>query len=632
MATNDYVQNEAFFQTLIEHSANAIVLMQPDGCIAYASPATASCTGYPPEEFAGRNSFTFIHPDDLVAVQAALATVMALANRTESVEYRFRRTSGSYSWFRGTFTNLLFRPAVHAILSTMCDISEQKRAEELLRKNEESSRALLAREQAVLRQEEEVSRHLNDLFMQAPAMVCVLQGSEHRLELVNDAYRQLYPRRGFVLEATVRENWPDLEDQGFFEELDRVYQSGKAYVANEKLAMVDREDSGVREAGYFNIVYQPVFDAQGSVEGIIVYVMEVTEQVLARKRIQESEARLRRLIDANIVGVTFCTLDGHINEANDVFLQMVGYTREDLRAGSIDWARMTPPEYEELDAQAVRDLRAQGAIPRPYEKAYWRKNGTLLSVVVTAAALDEANPNECIAFILDNSMQRELDQRKDDFISMTSHELKTPVTSIKGLTQVLLKRFEQRDEPDIKRMLVIMDMQLNKLTKLIGDLLDISKAQGGRLIMEQKPFDLDTLVSETIEQVQATTTTQHIKLIGKTNVTIMGDRDRVGQVIVNLLSNAIKYSPRNSPIVVKVFREGRQAITWIQDFGIGIDLSHHDKLFNQFYRVTDPREPYPGLGIGLYLSRQIVERHNGKIWLHSKKGEGSIFAFSLPVV
>ncbi|GCE07644.1 sensor histidine kinase [Dictyobacter aurantiacus] len=632
MATNTYEHNEAFFQALIEHSTNALVLLQPDGCITYASPATEGYTGYTCKELVERNSFTLIHPLDLAMVQSALATVLAIPDRTETIEYRFLCKDGDHGWFRGTFTNMLTRPPVCAILSTLYDISEQKRTEERLRRNKESSQTLLAREQAVLRQEEVARRHLNDLFMQAPAMVCVLRGPEHRLELVNDAFRQLYPRREFVLEKTVRENWPDLEDQDFFEELDRVYQSGRAYAANEKLALIDREDSGIRDEGYFNIVYQPIFDERGSVESIIVYIMEVTEQVLARQRIQESEARLRRLIDANIVGVTFCTLEGRINEANDVFLRMIGYTREDLRAGRIDWARMTPPEYEEIDAQAISDLRARGAIPHPYEKAYRRKDGTLLPVVVTAAALDEANPNECIAFILDNSMQKELDQRKDDFISMTSHELKTPVTSIKGLTQVLLKRFEQRDEPDIKRMLLIMDVQLNKLTKLIGDLLDISKAQGGQLIMEQKPFDLDTLVCETIEHMQTTMATQHIKLVGKANATIMGDRDRIGQVIVNLLSNAIKYSSRNSPIVVKVFREGQQAVTQIQDFGIGIDAGYQDKLFNQFYRVTDPREPYPGLGIGLYLSRQIIERHSGRIWLQSRKGEGSIFAFSLPVV
>lgn len=633
MAVNDLEQNDTFFRALIENSADAIALMSPEGRITYASPATKGCIGYTPEEVVGQNCFAFIHPEDLAAVQLVLAPMLATPGRVVTFEYRFRHKNGNYCWLKGTATNLLSHPAVHAILSNLHNISEQKRDEELLRANEENSRVLLVREQAVLRQEEAAKQHLSNLFMQSPAMICVLNGPELRLELVNDAFRQLYSKREFLPGKTVQENWPDLEGQGFFEKLYQVYQSGIAYVGNEVLAMVDRVDTGVLEPGYFNIVYQPAFDAQGKVNSIIVYVMEVTEQVLARQHIQNGEARLRRLIDANIVGVTFCNLDGRISEANDVFLQMVGYTREDLLAGKIDWAKMTPPEYKELDGRAVRDLRERGAIPRPYEKAYRRKDGTLLSVVVTAAALDEANPNECIAFILDNSMQKELDQSKDDFISMTSHELKTPVTSIKGFTQILLKRFEQRDEADIKRFLSIMDLQLDKLTRLIGDLLDISKVQGGKLVMEQKPFNLDTLISEMIEQMQATTTRQNIKLVGKTNATIIGDRDRVGHVIVNLITNAIKYSPDSSPIIVKIFcAEEQQAVTQIQDFGIGIDPSHQSKLFAQFYRVTDPHKPYPGLGIGLYLSRQIVERHDGKIWVESKKGEGSVFSFSLPLM
>ncbi|WP_161977712.1 PAS domain S-box protein [Dictyobacter kobayashii] len=630
---DNFGRDESFFRALIENSADAIALMSPEGLITYASPSTENVIGYTSEEFMGQNGFTLIHPDDLDAVQAALAPVLKTAGLSATFEYRFRQKNGEYRWLQGTATNLLHYPAVHAILGNFRDISKQKQSTDLLLASEEQARILLAREQEALRQAEVAQKHLNDLFVQAPALISILTGPEHRLALINDSFRWLYGNREFTLGKTVRENWPDLEGQGFFELLDRVYQTGVPYMGNEVLAMIDRAGTGILEPGYFNIVYQPANDARGKVSGIIVHAMEVTEQVLARQRIQNNEARLRRLIDANIVGVIFCDMEGHVNEANDVFLQMVGYTREDLQAGEIDWARMTPPEYTEVDLQALKALREKGAIPKPYEKAYYRKDGTLLSVVVTAAALDESNPNECVAFILDNSMQKELDQRKDDFISMASHELKTPVTSIKGFTQVLLKRFEKRDEPDIYRFLSIMDLQLNKLTKLIGDLLDISKAQDGKLTMEQKPFELDTLVAEIVEQMQATTATHNIKLEGKTNTTILGDRDRIGQVIVNLVTNAIKYSPRASTIVVRMLhREDQIAVVQVQDSGIGIDPIHHSKIFNQFYRVTNPDEPYPGLGIGLYLSRQIIERHAGKLWVESTKGEGSTFTFSLPIV
>jgi signal transduction histidine kinase len=180
-----------------------------------------------------------------------------------------------------------------------------------------------------------------------------------------------------------------------------------------------------------------------------------------------------------------------------------------------------------------------------------------------------------------------------------------------------------------------MNTQLDKLTSLISDLLNISRMQSGKLALRAEPVDLDSLIDETVEAVQATTSTHRLLIEGRTGTRVLGDKDRLGQVFVNLLTNAIKYSPRADKVIVRLLREGdpEQAIVSVQDFGIGIDKTHHEKIFERFYQVTDPEEKtYPGLGIGLYISREIVARHHGHMWVESSKGKGSTFFVALPLM
>jgi len=156
--------------------------------------------------------------------------------------------------------------------------------------------------------------------------------------------------------------------------------------------------------------------------------------------------------------------------------------------------------------------------------------------------------------------------------------------------------------------------------------------QTGQLVYREEHFDLDALVQEIVENIQGTTQTHHLLLEGLTEAEAFGDRDRIGQVLINLLNNAIKYSPQASTVLVRVAKDQNNALVSVQDFGIGIAKEHLQKIFERFYQVTDLEErTYPGLGIGLYISLEIVKRHGGQIWVESKKGEGTTFHFTLPL-
>ncbi len=237
--------------------------------------------------------------------------------------------------------------------------------------------------------------------------------------------------------------------------------------------------------------------------------------------------------------------------------------------------------------------------------------------------------------LVDVSEQQALEQRKNEFISMASHELKTPVTSLKGFTNVLQRRLARQGDEQGLYYLSRMDAQLDKLTSLINELLDISRMQSGKLLMRAEPIDLDALIEETVEMVQATTSTHHLHIEGRIGAKVLGDQERLEQVFINLLTNAIKYSPQADTVrlCLAVSQEAQQAVVSVQDFGIGIDQNHHERIFERFYQVTDPEErTYPGLGIGLYISNEIVARHRGRMWVESSKGNGATFYVALPLL
>ena len=290
---------------------------------------------------------------------------------------------------------------------------------------------------------------------------------------------------------------------------------------------------------------------------------------------------------------------------------------------------VTPPEFHYLSQNAVKALQETGT-SGTYEKEYLHKSGKRIPVLVAVTRIDHTET--CIGFVLDISERKELDRRKDEFISMASHELKTPVTSLKGFLSLFQRRLATQDDEKALHYLARMDAQVQRLTKLVNDLLDVSKIQTGQLVYREECFDVDALVQEIVENVQGTTQTHHLLLEGQTQAEVFGDRDRIGQVLTNLLNNAIKYSPQADTVLVRVAKDHDQVVVSVQDFGIGIAKDHQNKIFERFCQVTDREEKtYPGLGIGLYISCEIVKRHGGQLWVESKKGEGATFHFTLPL-
>lgn len=225
-----------------------------------------------------------------------------------------------------------------------------------------------------------------------------------------------------------------------------------------------------------------------------------------------------------------------------------------------------------------------------------------------------------------------LSSQKDEFIAIASHELKTPVTSLKAYTQVLENRFKKHNDQDSAALLNRMNSQIDRLTLLISDLLDVSKIEAGKLQFHITNFKLNELITEIVDEMQRTTLNHTIIERLDSDIEITGDRDRISQVLINFLSNAIKYSPQNQKIIVKTNKQKNNIKISVQDFGIGILQKEHKKIFERFFRSeSTDKSSYPGLGLGLYICSEIIQRHHGSIGVTSRKNHGSTFFFSLPI-
>lgn len=367
-------------------------------------------------------------------------------------------------------------------------------------------------------------------------------------------------------------------------------------------------------------------------DGVSCYCQDITRRKRFERRLHESRRQFRRFVDANIIGVVIEDLEGNIYEANDIFLRMVGYSRRELEKGKINWQAMTPPEYREIDETAKKALLLRGTVP-PQSKELIKKDGQRLAVVIGGVLLKKTKRTQkAMAFYLDITEQKESERKKNEFISIASHELKTPLTSVKAFTEILKKRFEQTKDKKTLYFLDNIESQVDRLTQLVSDLLDISKIEEGKLSFEQKPFSLDILVKKIIVDFQYTTTSHTITKVGESRHLVLGDEHRMEQVLINLISNAIKYSPKSEKVIVKV-RDVKDTVeVSVQDFGEGIPSDEKERIFERFFRSRKHEGVrIAGFGLGLYITKEIIEKHHGTIRVESTEGKGSTFTLRIPV-
>ena len=465
------------------------------------------------------------------------------------------------------------------------------------------------------------------LIEEAPTPVGLYLGRELRVSLVNKFILKVWGKDESVIGKTFREALPELEGQPFFQILDDVYTSGEVY--SSKASRVDLEVDGRLQTFYFDITYTPL-KHNGSVWGILNTAADVTELVIAQKALAESEKLFRTVTTASPTALWMTDATGNIIYASQTWVHWTGAPVE--AQYGIGWINAVAEEDRQ---QAVEKFIKDFSAHHFHENIFRIKHfaGRVRWVVCTGNPQFESDGTFTgyIGACVDITEQKQLQQQKDEFLGIASHELRTPVTSIKAYAQVMMAMFKKEGDEKKVSMLQKMDSQLNRLTSLIGDLLDVTKINSGKLQFNNTTFAFDDMVDEVVNDLQHTTTKHVIEKQFKGSGIITADRDRLIQVLTNLITNAIKYSPHSKTIVVHTKRNGNEAEVCVQDFGIGISPEKQGHVFEQFYRVSgDMQHTFPGLGLGLYISSEIIKREGGRIWVNSEEGKGSIFCFAVP--
>jgi two-component system, chemotaxis family, CheB/CheR fusion protein len=371
---------------------------------------------------------------------------------------------------------------------------------------------------------------------------------------------------------------------------------------------------------------------EGAEALILLAIQDITHRKHMEEELRANEEKFRLLVQNSSDIITVFNRDGTILYESAAIENVLGYKPEEREGRNISMDPIVHP-----DDRKTKLAMLGTAIERPKENVYGEfrlrhKNGSYRTIeAIFRSFLDDRRINGIIANYRDVTDRKILEQQKDEFVGIASHELKTPVTSIKAYTQILQDVFEKAKDKKSAEMLGKMNTQVDRLTTLIVDLLDFTRIEGGKLKFRDENYDINVLISDVVEEMQRTT--KHHTIQKKLDAAIMvrGDRDRVGQVLTNLLNNAIKYSPDSNRIIVRSKIDNDAVTICVQDFGIGIDGALVDKVFDRFFRVTEPvMNTFPGLGLGLYIAAEIIKRQGGNIWAKSTKGKGSTFCFSLP--
>ncbi|MEP6614957.1 MAG: PAS domain-containing sensor histidine kinase [Ginsengibacter sp.] len=372
----------------------------------------------------------------------------------------------------------------------------------------------------------------------------------------------------------------------------------------------------------------PVKNKKGEVVKWVGTSTNIDRQKKIEEALKESETQFRQLADVMPQQVWTANQKGELDYVNLVTKNYFGKSEEEIVGAG--WQNVIHPgDLESVLKTWIKSL--EDLTPYQVEFRLRGKDGSYRWHLGRATSFVNNNQVKWFGTNTDIEVHKANEERKDMFISMASHELKTPLTSIKGYAQLLQFKFEQEGNREDADLVKRMDIQINKLTKLIGDFLNVSKIEEQQFQLDKTDFNFKELVEECVSGAQLTAAAHQVIIDTNDDVVYHGDRLRLEQVFSNFLNNAIKYSPDATSIIVRSSQQFNNLVVSVQDFGIGIEKENLSKIFDRFYRVDNKSMKFQGLGLGLYISSEIIKAHNGSFWIESEFGKGSTFYFLLPL-
>ncbi|WP_162796279.1 ATP-binding protein [Pedobacter namyangjuensis] len=497
--------------------------------------------------------------------------------------------------------------------------------EELLSTNEELNQSL-----AMLADSRE---HVRTIIEQAPIGICMLQGRELRIELANAEILRIWGRsEAEVVGKSHQSARPELHDQPMNDWLRAVYDTGIART-NTELRVLLHDKTGRREA-FVNSIYKPIRSSKGNITGVLIILEEVTEQLARHREYQKSAHMFAMAVEAAGLGTFFYEPDTGLFSGNDTLKSWFGLSSGE----SMELSKAIEsiyPEDRPLVAQAISDAldpNSKGDYFVEYRiKASEHEEIRMVEAIGRTIFDGHGTAVSLNGTLRDITEQKKDQQRKDDFISMVSHELKTPLTSINGYMQLMQRRAISSEDAPMQNLLEKAVKQIANMKSMIHGFLDVSRLESGKLVLNVSRFDIAALLATLDEEYRATVETHRIEVKRTESIIVNADMQKIAQVVQNLVSNAVKYAPSQTIISLNYRRDGEWLKVSVQDEGPGIALEDRENIFDRYYRAKNNESGIiAGFGIGLYLCREIIERHGGHIYLEESQG-GAKFTFALPL-
>jgi len=477
------------------------------------------------------------------------------------------------------------------------------------------------------------------LFEKSPGSILVKADAPHfTIAAVSDAYLQITSvTREDILGKGFFEVFPDTGDSPDDDTTARRSFT-KVIETCEKVDVpvyrYDMKDPVTKQKSehYWSCSNIPIRCSEGKIAYILNTVVDITGEVKAKEAAIESENRL--LMAAEATGLAFWVLD--INQVDFTFspqlISIFGHPPDTEVSLSFIRNQVHPDDMQNIVLQAYNQALVTGQYE--YEVRIFWPDDSLHWIQTRGMVLfnDKNQPEKMVGTIVDITESKRDEIRKNDFIAMASHELKTPLTSLKAYIQLLEVKLSASPDPFVGSSLTKALNQVNKMTALIHGFLDLSRLEPGKLQLKKTVFDVNKLVQDVIAESRIIAGTHSLKFSANGDTRVNADREKISQVISNFISNAIKYSPKGSTVTLATEINDDYVNISVTDEGIGIKPKDQEKIFQRFYRVEEEDMKHvAGFGIGLYLSSEIIHRHKGKIDVKSEEGKGSTFSFTLPL-
>lgn len=480
---------------------------------------------------------------------------------------------------------------------------------------------------------EESEQRFKDLILKAPVALCVLKGSSFIVEVANERMLEIWGvEEDQVLFKPVFDGIPEARGQGFEQILENVYKTGQSFVAEER-PIVLPAPGGVKEK-IVNLVYDPYYLTDNVIAGVIAAAIDVTDLVKARKKVEEineqfvkTQQRLELALQGGSLGAYEQNLEtGKITSSRQCRINVGLPPDEELTEEAFTKAIL--PDYRD-DVQLLRSIR--DGQPFDMEIPFMWPDGTVRWLRFSGRCLNNDSGERVLSGVSqDITEQKHLQQRKDDFISIASHELKTPITGLKASLQLLDPLKKDPASPMLPKLIEQANVSLSKVSQLIDDLLNASKMTEGKLTLRKTWINLADLVNNCCNHV-GDLEGHNLQIEGDTGLLVYADEHRIDQVLVNFISNAVKYAPHAKTIRVVFEKNDGHAKVSVTDYGPGISKEKLPHIFDRYFRVDETGKRHSGFGLGLYIAAQIIKRHAGEIGADSELGKGSTFWFTLPL-